>query len=479
MATKKKTSKKTDGWSNTITAIGSATRDKRKGATVATMPYMAERHSWEALYTGDDMAATIVELPAREMTREKFTLNIDGEDQTDTEKAMTVAKDTMSALDDLDAFKNVFEAEVWSRVFGGALIFLGVDDGADLEEPLNPDRVRKVDFLKVFDRFEVHVNDWETDPTLETFGEPRLYTLQPSGSTGVATPVVKVHASRFVRLEGALTTRDRKAKNGGWSDSVYVRMLDVLGDFGLTWASAAHLMQDFAQAVIKMKDLASAIASDNSDLVVNRMIAMDLCRSVARAIPIDADNEDFQRVATPITGLPEMMDRFSSRMAAAARMPVTLLMGQSPGGLNATGESDITLFYDQIKAQQESKHRPVWNQLLTLLFKSAQGPTKGVEPEGWSIEFNPLWQMTDKEQADMRKVVAETDQIYLAEGVLDATEVAMSRFAGDAYSAETTLDIEGREKGLMEPEPAPPMVPMVPATPAQAATPTEPEEPVE
>ena len=293
------------------------------------------------------------------------------------------------------------------------------------------------------DRFDVMRIEYDLDMQSPTYGQPTHYLIQdlPEGGAGAAKPK-RIHASRFVRFDGVMTTKRRKANNGGWADPVYIRLEKILRDFGIAWKSVGNLIQDFAQAVFKMRGLADAIASDDEGLVLSRVQAMDLCRSVARAIPLDAEDEDFMRQQTPIAGLPELMDRFAIRLSSAARMPVTLLMGMSPAGLNATGESDIVFFYDQIKAMQEAKLREPINRLIELIFASADGPA---EPGAWSFEFNPLWQMSDKESAEIRKLQAETDSIYLDRSVLSENEVAESRFGGDVYSTETNLDREMRD----------------------------------
>lgn len=441
-----------DGWESTITGLGTA-RDKRSGTRIKVAPSQGSRDQYDAYYHGDDTAATIADLPAKEMTRAWITLQVDdstGEQQrteADTADKMLVSKQIMQALDDVGAKGVIAEALTWSRVHGGALIFLGVDDGAeDLSEPLDLDRVRRLEFLTVFDRWDAQIQTTNTDIRSSDFGMPETYLLQPQSNAGIAGVVSEiVHASRFIRFDGTLTSRQRQAYNSGWADSIYTRMEETLQDYGISWHAIAHLLQDFSQAVFSMHGLADALAEDESGLIINRLTAMDLCRSVARAVPIDAESESFQRVATPMSGLPDTIDRLMLRVSSAARIPATLLFGQSPSGLNATGESDIRLFYDHISAEQESVVRPRLDRLLDVLLRSAEGPTRGREPENWSYTFNPLWQATAKEQAETRKAVAETDAIYLDRGVVDPDEISQSRFGGDTYSPETVLDTEKRE----------------------------------
>jgi hypothetical protein len=145
-------------------------------------------------------------------------------------------------------------------------------------------------------------------------------------------------------------------------------------------------------------------------------------------------------------------------------------MGQAPAGLNATGESDVRWFYDSIKAQQNTVLRPAINKLVQLAFHALKIP----EPANWTIRFNPLWQMTEEQQAAIRKTQAETDAIYINAGVVTPEEIALSRFGGDAYSTETVIDADARKElfggageasAKEEPQDEEPPPPGEPATP--------------
>ena len=157
-----------------------------------------------------------------------------------------------------------------------------------------------------------------------------------------------------------------------------------------------------------------------------------------------------------------MFDRFEAMVAAAADMPITVLFGRSPAGMNATGESDTRNWYDSIASDRRLYTAPQVERGVKLLTLSKDGPTGGKEPQDWRIVWNPLWQMSDTEKAGIRKTQAETDNIYLSNQVLDPREVTQSRFGGTEYSTETKLDASVREaletsieEGLTAPEPAP------------------------
>ena len=61
------------------------------------------------------------------------------------------------------------------------------------------------------------------------------------------------------------------------------------------------------------------------------------------------------------------------------------------------------------------------------------------------MKFKPLYQPTHLEQAQTRYQQAQTDQIYLTTDVVSPEEIALSRFGGDEYSAETHVDFDARD----------------------------------
>ena len=63
-------------------------------------------------------------------------------------------------------------------------------------------------------------------------------------------------------------------------------------------------------------------------------------------------------------------------------------------------------------------------------------------------------EMTETEIVTNRKLQAETDAVYITNGVLTPDEVAISRFGGDNYSLDTKLFSEDRQAasdGVKEP----------------------------
>lgn len=433
-----------DGWLNTLTGIGT-TRDKRLagGFFVDTM----DPDQCEELYRGNDTAARIAEAVPDEMTREWVSLQV-GDDVD----AGTITE-IIEVTEKLNLQASVRDALCLSRALGGAGIVVGYDDNMDPSEEVIPERVKGIKYLTTMDCRELIPVSWYQDPFDPRCGLPMMYQVRPivpnsnivspsgSSSWNAGMPLPMVHETRVLRFDGVRTSRRQRLTNRGWGESVFVRCNEVLRDFNMSWASAANLMSDYAQGVLKVKGLAELLATGEDNVIVRRAQMMDMSRSVARMLILDSE-EEFTREVASLGGLDAMLDKMSLRLAAAAKMPVSLLMGQAPAGLNATGDSDIRFFYDQVAAMQRKHILPILKTIMPYLCLTA-----GVEvPEGAVWTFNRLWQMTDKEQAELRSTVATADVAYINAQVLTPEEVAVSRFGGGKWTMETVIDVEARRE---------------------------------
>lgn len=426
-----------DGFVNTITGVGT-TRDKRTYTTHQTEVVVADLA--RDLWRGNDLAARCVETYPDEMTRQGWRFQCDDKD---------IAEQIETAWEELKVKALMRQLLCYENAYGGAAGLLGaIDNSNSWTRELKADKIREFKWITPLEAREVQPKTYYSNPLEAKFGEPKLWTICPQSPTA-ATRMVDVHESRLLIFPGIRVTRQHITENRGFGDSVLTRVWNVLRDFDMSWNSAGALLQDFAQAVFKLKGLPELMSNNQSSALRARMEMMDLSRSVLRAILIDHE-EEFERKGVPLSGVPDLLDRLMSRMASAADLPITRLMGQSPAGLNATGESDIRGMYDRAKSKQENQLLPHLEKITTLLF-----PALGIkEPEDWSIHFNPLWQPSEKERADAREVQARTDQIYVDLQVISPEEIRNSRFEGDEYSFETRLDPAAHDAFMAEQEAA-------------------------
>lgn len=398
---------------------------------------------------------------------------------------------------DLGVGAAINQALRYERQHGGGAVLLGVDDGVeDLTVPLDLARVRRVTHLTAMTGgWDGEVVMWRpyNDPRKAKYGRPEIYQVRntsvqlarppapgetrpvsqliPQGPTGPT--IFYVHESRFLIFDGQPVSRASQQEMQGWGDSVFTRVNQVLSDYSQTWNAVAVLLSEFSIATLSIKGLARALAEKGA---AARQAFLEYARfqavlqSVARMRFIDAD-EQFQRVTASVAGVAEMLREWSLRLAAAADMPVSLLFGQVKGGLGDAGSTDIRFFYDRIAAQQQNRLLPQLERFYRIAWKSKDGPSRGVEPEHWSVVFKPLWQPTALEKADLRLKTAQGDATEIAAQVVTPEEVAATRYGGAEYnSGPVVLDVEGRRAQARRTR-APPPPPRLPAPPEPAATP--------
>lgn len=440
-----------DGWINSLTGIGDPSRDKRQIMNSTLALETLSQMDCEVIWRADAKAAKAIEVVPEELTRKGWDFQCeDDDDRSVTEAVMQWARD-------LDLTGKAKEALEYARAYGGAGIFLGADDGQrDLTKPLDLKKVKTFQWLNVLTPLELFPRIWYGDPHAPKYGEPMIYRIQrfvfggavESGFSEKIFEMPLVHESRIIRIDGIRVSRRHLRERNGWGDSVLMRVLQTISDFQQAHGAAAILTQDFAQAVFKIKDLAQMISSNDQGILEARAQIIELSRSIARAVFVDADGEDFERKSTSVQGLPDLIRLLVYNLASDLEMPVSRLMGEAPGGLGGatSGDTDIRWFYDRLESLQKRKLEPVLRRLLQVGLNCKTGPSGGNEPENWSIKFNPLWQLTDLEQADRRLKIAQADAAYIAAQVLSPEEVAASRFGGDEYNSETTIDLESRAK---------------------------------
>lgn len=441
-----------DSWFSDVTGFGTSA-DKR--TSVGFFTDVVDPITARELWTGDDMAAKVIEKPAQAIYRKAFEAKLD-----DKEQAEAVAHEHKR----LQSVARAKKAKMYARAYGGAGLFPVMNSSQRLDEPLNEKTITEIRGLRIFEPREMRPAQWYSDITDDKQGTPSVWEIVPLTPAGASRgmPIVRIHESRLIIWTGIrVSIQQEPGTLYGWGHSVLTRVNSVLRDFNIGWASAAALLHDFAQAVYKKKGLKSALGLGAKKEFQEALAAIELGRSTINATVIDSE-ESWERQQTPMAGLPDLLEKFFLRLAAAADMPLVVLAGMSPAGLNATGQSDIQLWDDRI-AEEQQEETPMIERLTELIMLQRSGPMRGVLPKVWSVQWCPLRQPTPLESAQARKVQAEIDGIYISNAVYSSEEVALNRFGGDEYSFDTHIDFDAREK--LEPAAPKPVLPEPPPVP--------------
>lgn len=438
-----------NGWKNAYTAFGTH-RDR-----TAHTRFEADRHSYQELreaWEGGGIIARFIEQPAEAMYRGDVKVGTGRQDWNDYVRGV---------FDKAKLLPSLARAEQFSDAYGLGAVFLGFDDGRNLALPVA--QGAKLIWTRAYDRQELFADQWDVDPYNPTFGHPTMWRVVLWYANGLQY----VHPSRLLILPGRLVNNAEQRQRQGAGMSMLTGFLEKLGNLDGAERALLNIITDFSVAVIGIDNLRALVASkDPADAqsLENRARIWDMFRSSARAIPVDAEKETYQRITASVAGLPESIDRLMIIVAAYAGRPVSIMFGRQPSGLQATGESDIRSWYDELDGKRTQRHVPLLRRAARYVLDSISsgGCWQGNE----TIEFEPLWQPTEQERADVRKTDMETYTGYVNAGVLDPEEVAEAVFGGEESSIR--LDVSARKavrRAQRAPRPAP-------AAPPQHTAPT-------
>ena len=417
-----------DGWQNTLTNLGRS-KDKRSGAIA--LKTCLRQEEIECLYQTDDIAARIVDQLPQDMFREGYEIHFHQDDtRLEDELFQWIAK--------MDVDQKLERALRWSRLYGGGALIMGLDDGREPSEPLDIGRLRKIDYMVPLHRHWLHpvASSIITDLEDPNFGQPALWSLVAQQGF-VSQQKAVIHIDRMIRFIGDEAVGSRLTELHFWGESVFSRLYNAVRNFQMAHDSVATIFNDFTVGIFKLKDLTEICAQGNFELLQTRLELVSGLSSIVNSIVLEND-EDYERKTTNVAGLKDLLIEVNKRLVAATNMPHTILLGESPSGLGASGESEKRDWYDFVKGKQESQLAPALRRIIDLWQAQTLGPAKGVILP-YDLQFNSLWQEDDKTKIEKRKLQAEVDQIYLNWGVLDDTEVRDSRFGGGEMSLDTRL----------------------------------------
>ncbi len=388
----------------------------------------------ENLYVGDGFARRIIDVPANDMVRAGFEIETEGDEDELYEPIMV-------RLEELQVMERYCEALKLSALYGGALVVLGVQDGGMLEEPLNENAVKGIDFIRVYDRYRVSRLIKYTDPMDTRYGQTERYMVSPVNGNPY-----EVHESRCIVFQGEYVPDRLKELQDGWSASVLAKCWSQLQRFGVSHQWAEKLLERAQQAVNKMDGMAQQLmAANGQKAVMDRLNILDMSRNILNTVAIDSKDE-YTVTTSSFTGVPDILDRFATALSAVTGMPRTLLLGEQSKGLSGGNEGDLQNWYSHIKQLQKTKLLAPVDRLVGLLVKAT-----GL-PENYLIEFEPLHVPSEKEEAETEKIEAEAKKIkaetmaaYITAGVLDPSEGRNTLMDDGGYVMDASVVITAGE----------------------------------
>lgn len=412
-----------DGLVNLVANLGTP-RDKA-ASTFYALPTLSEQEA-ENAYRGTWLARKVIDIPAMDGCRKWRGWSADQEQITAIE-----AEEKRLGLQ-----QKVLKAMIRARLTGGAALYIGTGQ-SDPTLPLKPESIGKsgIRHINVLSKRVLQAGELDLDPESPGYGLPAFYTLS-SGTAGQ----VQIHPSRLVILHGAEKPDPEFGISDGWGDSVLLAISKAIKDADASAANIASLVFEAKVDVIKIPNFMSMLADKEYERqVLQRLQLAAMAKGINGTLLLDA-SEEYEQKQAQFGGLIDLLMGFMQLTSGASDIPMTRLLGQSPGGLNASGESDLRNYYDRISSNQELVLQPALQILDECLIRSALGS----RPAEVFYNWRSLWQTTDTERAAIGKSTAESIKIIadtrlIPENVLATVAVNMLTEAGIAPGLEAEM----------------------------------------
>ena len=457
-----------DGYMNVLTRMGTEQDSSEAYEFVpeATIPAV----DLAAHYEANGLFTKIIDIPAEKAATGDFDLNLSDDG------VMSLVTD---ALEDLDWETTAAQAVKWSRLFGGALAVMLIDDGRGLEEPVDWDNIKGIDEIVLFERPVVEPDYYSMyyygqmqgiEKARSKFGKPQFFYVNSQYGSFV------VHESRcLIFKNGILPETTVQAEYRYWGLPEYVRLKRALQETVTEHSNGGKLLERAVQGIYKMKGLTNMLSAEGGDdIVLRRLRTIDMARNFLNSIVIDTEGEDYVFQSFQLSGLKDVINVSCNMLSAVTNIPQTILFGASPDGMNATGNGDLENWYNYLGQIQKLQLRENLQRLLDIIFRGWLNTGKLQEEPDYKLAFKPFWNLSEKEQAELDKLKADTElvraqtaQIYCDMQVLDTSEVRKGLAQSEALDIEELLeegdteggaDFSGLEEtlaGLSPPGPAP------------------------
>ena len=310
---------------------------------------------------------------------------------------------------------------ILSRLYGQAYVLLGTADELGLDQPLEINKLGmgRLEFFTVIKKKYIEGDKTSYLPPSACSGllkQPEFYKLKMEN-----TASQRIHHSRLIPFRYADVVNEEP-------QSILQEVYDDLLDHASVKRGSASLVHEAKIDVIRTPSLVDKIREDMKG-VIERFMSVGLMKSLNGMIVLDKE-EEYSSKTYNFAGLPDMMREFSIQTSGASEIPYTILFGQSPAGMNATGEHDTRNYYDSIATKQEWMLKPILMKFLAIICQS----TFGRQFPDLNIIFNPLWQLDAKVRSEVEKANAERDEKYLGMAIITEPQIARQLQIDGVYS---------------------------------------------
>lgn len=386
-------------------------------------------------YTSGGLYARVVDMPADKATDRGVI--IEGDDE----------KKIAGEFDRLGVLPLMSDCLRWAMLTGGAGIVMLANDGGQIDDELSEEGLREIVELRVYpgSDFAPEPERYE-DPNSPKFGYPIRYRITSNGFSFV------VHESRIIPVTGGPIPRQSNTTNVPWMGRQEVqRAYKAICRYESSLDYTENILQRKQQAVYGMKGMADLLknasqmrgtaggAVNGEQLIQARIAAVDATRGIINTVATDSE-DTYTIIDNNLGGIKDTVGEMKSAVCAEVGIPVTLLFEESPGGMNATGESDFEGWHEKVQTQQKRLQKPM-ERLVSLI--QLQDNIKPLADD-WKVCWPPLKSPTEAQQAevDYKRAQARKTEIEALSAAVDSA-ILSERQAAESAAALGLYEING------------------------------------
>lgn len=341
-------------------------------------------YSPDIFYATDGLAQRIVDKPAEDAMSVGFS--IDGDPN----------QDIINEFDRLGAVATITNVLRWSRLHGGGAVLVFVDDGLQLTDPIDLDRIKKIDDLIDYpaSAMQVVTGYRYDDPTKKNYGWPSMYELKPK----FGNPFM-VHESRLILIPGdPLPSSLISSQVMPWLgrsalEACYVDIMLYKDALRLS----KGILERKVQLVHKMSNLGEMLAQGMDEIVAKRLGIADSVRGVFNMLAVDA-LDDVVLADTQLGGISDVIKDFRISLCASSGLSQAILFGEQASGLNPNANAEKSIYQSVLQGLRTRGYKPAIERLAGMIW--AQKSLGASEPQRWQTVLEPLSAPTPSEVAD-------------------------------------------------------------------------------
>lgn len=373
--------------------------------------YRRPRSEIDGLYRTSGLIQRIVDLPINDMTRRGIHIEHD------------YANEIQQGLKKLRIFPKANRAGRYGRAFRFAVVFLDVNDGQPVDQPVNLKRIRSVNLATVHDSDYIQPYGfewWDGD-------EPSLYLLTRSGRQSL------VHRDRLMIFDGIDTGFNNRVSNSGMGESIIDAVYRPFRNLDIDYNAASTLAKDFRVPVFTLagfEDKAKGSAKAAVDAAWTRYSTMKKMLSVVNGFVAGKDDK-VEYLASQVTGYADLVQLTKDYLCFVSGIPHSKLFneGVKAGLANGKGESEDNDWVNVVEDLQQNLFGPQLDKVIAYIAAAY----KIYEPITYRFnDLNPKSnaqkQLERKTRAEAEKLEAQADLIRLNCALVTREEVRQNRY---------------------------------------------------